>query len=641
MTVRTIAVAVLLAALAVPAPAAAAPTIKDLGPGVVSAPITGAARDGQNVYLVSRGLQPVVVARFDLTTRKIAAHTTLPTGIGGWAATMAGGQVYAGTYQPADVYRYDPATNAAAHVANLGGEQFTWDLATGADGKLYAGTYPNGKVFSVDSKTGATRDFGQLVAGQQYVRSIAAASDGTVYAGTGTAAHLVAIDPKTGAKTDITPPEVRTESFVYDIAVNADVVAFGTTPGGKLVVVDRHDPAKYTIVDTADNVVNAITISGTEVLAAASTSGNIYRYDLTTGKLTTVGTPAAQDENRGIFASGNEIVGVAGSGQVWTLDRATGAAQATDIMEAGMPASAEPVQSVSVQSGRYAYVGGNFGLQVHDQRNGTSTHVRIGGEAKTAIAVDEKLYMAVYPGAYVDAYDPRTGKVTRRGALGGIQNRPRAMAYLPDRGQLGIGSRSEYGHTGGAFALFDVRTNRISRYDDPLPDQGITAVAFAGSRLAYLGGEIYADGVPPVATAAQIATFDLRTRKVVQRWTPVPAAAQIADLLVRNGLLYGVTNAGVVFIADPRRQVVLHTYQLASQSSGRLFATCHGILAVTADGVSRLGMTSAETLVTGLRGDWYNNPQPHYDVRTDRLYTARGRNLVSIDLRSWSRVSGT
>jgi outer membrane protein assembly factor BamB len=638
MTVRKIGVvaAVVLGVLAMPVPSeAAAPSIKDWGPGVVSAPITGATRDGHNVYLVSRGLQPVVVARFDLNTRKIAAHTTLPTGIGGWAATMSGGQVYAGTYHPADVYRYDPATNAATRVAGLGGEDFTWDLATGADGTLYAGTYPNGKVFSIDPKTGATHDFGQVTAGQQYVRSIAAASDGTVYAGTGTAAHLVAIDPKTGTKTDITPPEVRTESFVYDIAVSDDVIAFGTSPSGKLAVVDRHDPSKYTIVDTDNDVVNAITINGNEVLAAASTSGTIYRYDLTTGKLTTVGTPAAQDETRGVFVDNNEIVGVAGSGQVWTLDRATGTAQATDIMDAGMPASAEPLQSVSIQSGRYAYVGGNFGLQVHDQRTGTSTHVRIGGEAKNAMTVNGKLYMAVYPGAFVDAYDPHTDKVTRRGAIGGDQNRPRAMAYLPERGQLGIGSRSEYGHTGGAFALFDVRTDRISRYNDPLPGQGITAVAFAGSRLAYLGGEIYADGVPPTAPAAQVATFDLRTKKVVQRWTPVPAAGQIADLLVRNGLLYGVTDAGVVFIADPRRQVVLHTYQLPDHSGGRLFVTCHGILAAMADGVFRLGTSSAETLLTGLHGDWYNNPQPAYDAHSDRLYTSRGRNLVSIDLRSF------
>ncbi|WP_163509073.1 PQQ-binding-like beta-propeller repeat protein [Fodinicola acaciae] len=624
----------IIAALPVPANAAATPPIRDLGPGVVSAPITGAARDGQNVYLVSRGLQPVVVARFDLATRKIAAHTTLPTGIGGWAATVSGGQVYAGTYHPADVYHYDPATNTATRTARLGAEEFVWDLATGPDGTLYAGTYPNGKVFAVDPKTGATRDFGQISTGQQYVRSIAAASDGTVYAGTGTAARLVAVDPKTGGKTDITPPELRTESMVYDIAVSNDVVAFGTEPSGKLAVIDRHDPSKYTIVDTDDHVLNALTIDGGEVLAAGSTSGNIYRYDLATGKLTTVGTPLPQDENRGIFADNGQIVGVAGTGQVWTLDRASGAVQTTDIVTAGMPTSTEPVQSVSVQGGRYAYVGGNFGLQVHDQTSGTSTHVRIGGEAKTAIAVDGKLYLAVYPGAYVDTYDPSTGKVVRRGELGGIQNRPRAMAYLAARGQLGIGSRSNYGHTGGAFALVDVRTNRITRFDDVIPDQGITAVTFAGARLAYLGGEIYADGLPPVSPAAQLATFDLHTGKVVRLWTPVPGAGEIADLLMHNGLLYGVTDAGVVFVADPRRQTVPHTYRLADHSAARLFQSRHGLLAVTANSVFRLGDTSAEPIVTGLHGDWYNNPQPAYDARADVLYTIRARNLVSIDLRS-------
>lgn len=624
--------AVVLAATLAPSAARAdttAPRVDDLGPGIVSAPVTGAALDGDALYLVTRGLQPAVIARYDLATRRVVAHADLPTGTGGWAAAVDHGAVYAGMYGVADIHRYDPATNTATRLTGLGTNTYVFDLAAAPDGTLYAGTYPSGKLYAVDPDSGATRDLGQVSPGQTYVRSVAVADDGTVYAGTGAAARLVAYDPASGQRTDILPAELRGESFVYDIAVSGDLIAVGTEPSGRLALIDRRDPSDYTIVDTGDRTVDAITIDGGAVYLTGRTSGSVYRYRPDTATLDRLATPVPQDETRGVFVSGGQVVGVAGSGEVWTLDPDTGATTVTDLVAAGMPAAPEPAQSVAVQDGRYAYVGGNFGLQVHDLTAGTSARVRAFGEPKRIVPAAGRAYMAVYPGAFVDTYDPATGTVDRRGQLGGAQNRPRAMTWLPDRGQLAIGSRSEYGTAGGAFTLYDVRTDTARRYDDVVPGQGISAVAAHG-HVAYLGSEIAADGVPPVATEARLAAVDMDTGRTLWRWTAVPGAAGYADLLAHGNRLYGLTSAGQLLVMDPARRTVLATYQLGG--AGQLFLRHGAVYGVTGDRLFRLTGAGPVTVLDGLAGGWFNEPQAAYDPAADVVYTLRGTDLVRIHL---------
>ncbi|MEV0841260.1 PQQ-binding-like beta-propeller repeat protein [Actinocatenispora sera] len=610
--------------------ATTAPRVDDLGPGIVSAPVTGAAIDGNSLYLVTRGLQPAVIARYDLTTRTVVDHAELPTGTGGWAAAVDHGAVYAGMYGVADIHRYDPATGTATRLTGLGTDAYVFDLAAAPDGTLYAGTYPSGKLYAVDPDTGATSDLGQVSPGQRYVRSVAVAGDGTVYAGTGAAARLVAYDPATGQRTEILPEQLRGEAFVYDLAVTDDLIAVGTEPSGKLALIDRHDPSRYTIVDTGDRTVDAITIDGDSVYLTARTSGSVYRYRRSTQTLQRLGTPVPQDETRGVFVSGGQLVGVAGSGEVWTLDPDTGATTVTDLVAAGMPAAPEPAQSVAVQDGRYAYVGGNFGLQVHDLAAGTSRRVRAFGEPKRIVPVDGRAYLGVYPGGFVDTYDPATDTMARRGELGGGQNRPRAMAWLPDRGQLAIGSRAEYGTVGGAFTLYDVASDTAHRYD-PVPGQSISAVAAQG-HVGYAGSEIAADGVPPAATEAQLAAVDLNTGRTLWRWTAVPGATGWSDLLAHGNRLYGLTSAGRLVVLDPGSQTVLASYQLADAGGGQLFWRGGTVYGVTKDTLFRLTDAGPATVLGGLGGGWFNEPQASYDPAADVVYTLRGTDLVRIHL---------
>ncbi|GAA1719539.1 hypothetical protein GCM10009765_79870 [Fodinicola feengrottensis] len=611
------------------------PRIDDLGTGVLSSPITGATQDGGSIYLVTRGVTPAVVARYDVATGRVVASAPLPAGTGGWAAAMSGGKVYTGMYPTADIDRYDPATNTASRVVQLPGEQYIWDLATAPDGTLYAGTYPGGELFAVSPDTGQARNLGAVVAGQLYVRAVAAAPDGTIYAGTGGAsAHIVAYDPSTGQKTDISPPEVREETFVYDLAANADHLVAGTQPTGRLLIINRRDPSQYKVVDTGQGVVDSVAINGGHVLLTTRASGSVYDYDIAAGTLTELGDPIANDETRGVFSVGGRVVGVAGSGEMWSIDPATGTHTITDLVTAGIPAGPEPVQSVAVlhdEKVAQACVAGNFSLGVHDLRTGKLTRVRDGGEAKKALPVDGRLYMAIYPGAFVDTYDPTSGTVDRKAAIGGEQNRPMAMRLMPGGRELGIGTLIDYGKSGGAFSLFDLRTNAVERYNEVIPHQAVSAIGVAGP-VVYLGGNTYTDGIDPVATEASLAAFDLRTRTVLWLWNAIPGALGYDDLIMGGPLLYGLTNSGTIFVADPVRRKVLRTYATADQSGGMFFERGGQLYGATRDTVFRLAVNGPKTLVSGLAGVWFNEPAPAYDEASDSLYTIRGNNLVRIHL---------
>lgn len=617
------------AAITLPARTAIAAGVRttDLGAGIESAPLVGAAVDGTDLYVVTRGLQPAIVARYDLASGTVVAHQTLSTGTGGWGATISGGKVYAGMYSVADIHEYAPATNTTTRIGRLGNELYAFDLATAPDGSVYAGTYPGGRVFRIDPATRAITDLGQASPGQTYVRSIAVAPDGTAYAGTGASARLVAVDSASAAMTEILPAELHSESFVYDVAADENWVVVGTEPSGKLALIDRHDPSSYRIVDTGDRTVDSVSLHDGGVLLTSRTSGSLYRYDIAAATLTTIAAPFPFDETRGVFAVGDRIVGVAGSGSVWSVDQASGETTITDLATVGMPTAPEPAQSVTLL-GDQAFVGGNFGLQLHDLRTGAGPKLHMGGEAKRAVGVGEHLYIATYPGAFVDSYSPRTGEVTRLAAIGGNEDRPRAMVELPGRDKLAIGTRAQYGHTGGALTLFDLRTHAVERFDTIAPDQAVSALTADSDRL-YAGTEIKADGVPPVAKEAQIFAFDLRTRTVLWRWSPFPGLAQYTDLLVHGHTLYGLTDTSALFVADLRSRTIERSYRVDG-GTGQLVLRRGVVYGVTTTQVFRLGPAGPVTVLGGLAGYWYNEPQLALDPCSDDLFTIKGTHLVRI-----------
>ncbi|MBM7789819.1 PQQ-binding-like beta-propeller repeat protein [Tenggerimyces flavus] len=594
--------------------------VDNLGPGIVASPITSAAKDGTDLFLGTRGIRPTSVLRYDLATDRVVASAALPIGSGSWAATAAGGVVHLGTYAPAAIVRYDPVTNQTRLLADLPEEDFVWDLVTARDGTLYAGSYPGGRVYAIDPTTGEVDDLGEACPGQRYVRCVAIGADGTVYAGAGgETAHLMAYDPTLREFREVL--SIEGETFVRTLVADADRVVAGTAPHGYLVVVDR--TSGVTTIDVGEGGIDAILLEDDGVVFATGNTGAVFRFRA--GALERLGVPAAE-EARALVPIDGGILGVTGGGDLWKL----GTPGLRSLLDAGAPGGPEPVQSVSVD-GENAYVGGNYRMSVHDLRTGDARRIVVGGEAKKSLSVDGKLYLALYPGAHLETYDPRTGEVERIATLGGRQNRPLSLVHHAERNALLIGSRSDYGLIGGSFSRYSLDTGAVERLDDPLPQQGVSAIAADGC-VAYLGGSIGADGVEGVASECELAAVDLSTFAVLWRWVPLAGEEAILSLRTYGDHLYGLTNRGTLFRADVAAREVVATYSTPDKTSGTLFERGGDLYGASGDTVFRVDADGLTIVADGLAGDWFNPPAPYYDEKTDAVYTIRDRDLVRVRL---------
>jgi streptogramin lyase len=599
--------------------------VKVLEPASVVAPVVGAANDGERAFLVSRGLSPATVGIYDIEARRVVDNVELPTGDGGWGATVAGGDVYVGTYgATADVHRVEPETRQVTQVTRLEGDTFVWDLATAPDGEVIGGSSPSGRVFAYDPATDTVRHYGAAHEGEMYVRSVAV-DDTTIFAGTGTHAHLVAIDRQTGAREDILPPELAGESWVYDLTVTEDYVVAGTEPHGMLAVIDRHDPSSYEVVETGRRTVDQVTVADGAVWFSTRTDGGLHRYDLATGDVTDVAVPSPNEETRLLVVRGGEAFGVSGSGVSWYVDRASGESERIDLQDAGLRAGPEGLQSLAAHDGR-VFAGGHWALTVHDTKRGTARRYRLAGEPKAMTTVGSRLYFAEYPGATIATWTARGG-YEQLAPLAELQNRPRDVHYDARSKLLLVASMAEYGHLDGALTLYHTRTGKTTGYRGIVDDQTINAVA-THKRTAYVATQTSASGIAPTTTEAKIAAFDLKKRRVRWETVPLPGVQSIRHLAYLHGRLYG--SAGDrVFAFDPATRRVVRTADVPG-AGGEIKAWRGRLFTVTADRILELDQRTLRTTVRAdcLGAQWFNEPNLAFDADRGVAYTIAGRSVA-------------
>ncbi len=605
--------------------------LETLGPASVTSPVVGAATDGSTAYLVSRGLSPASVGVYDVAARRVTDNITLPSGDGGWGATLSGGDVYVGTYGPeADVYRIDPATRVVQRVLNLTEDTFVWDLATAPDGAVVAGSSPTGRVHAYDPATGQVRDYGAADPAEMYVRSVEV-DDSFIYAGTGTHANLVRIDRVTGERESILPEELRGESWVYSLALGPGVIVAGTEPSGRMAIVDRDDPSSYTVVDTGKRTVDQIDVADGAVWLSTRSDGSLMRYDLATGELTQVAQPSPGEETRLVHPDGDTVFGITGSGAAWHLDRSSGAVDVIDLQTVGLRAGPEVVQSLAAADGR-VYVGGHWALTEHRPDHGTSTRLRVPGEPKAMAMKGSSLYLAEYPGGTIGTLDRRE-RFEAVGAIpkSALQNRPRDVYYDRASRRLLVASMAEYGHLDGALTTYDPQSGDTQVHRGIVDDQTVNSVV-AHRGIAYLSTQVASSGIEPTTTEAHLAALDLATGELLWREVPLPGVATIRHVEYLDGLLYAYTGDGRVFSYDPRTREVVD--EVSVGGAGEVEAWRGRLFAATGDAVLELDPATLQptVLASCLAGGWHNEPQLAIDAGEAMLYTLDGRRLARLPL---------
>lgn len=615
--------------------------VQEFGPASTAAPLVGATVLGERAYVVTRGLDPAVLAELDLRTRHVRRTVPLPTGDGAWATTTSRGHLYVGVYDVPDVYRFDPRTGDLERVARLGGGPgFVWALTTAPDGTVYAATYPDGGIWEIDPRNNSAQRIARPVPGAQYARYVAA-DDTHVYASVYSPGRLVAVDRTTHRVRDLSP--VR-EAVYGPIVVDGDRLT--TTAAHKLMTMrtDGTDvemaelPASEVLVDAF-----AVGSDGT-TYATTRRSGSVHRHRPGASELVRLATPSPGDEHRAVIAlDDTTLFGVTGSGAVWWLDVESGRDEVLDLVEAGLPPGPERPHSIAYGAGPTVYVGGHWGVEVHDLDSGRRDRVRVPGEPKAMVVHDGLVYLAMYPSAEILVLDPATRRVRRVGRIGHGQQRPWDLDYDKRTGLIVVASAPETGSLAGALTVLDPRTGRMDVYPGVLDDQAVMSVD-AVDGIVYLGGDVLGGGgVPATRGSASVGAFDLRSRQLLWEVEPLPGHRTIQDLVVYGGVLYGVMKRepGIWFAMDLRTRELRQRGSVGGYGAtfvhrGRVFAS------VFPDAIYRLGPDLAEPVAVAkdLGHQWSTKPQvaPESGAGSWYGWGLRGRDLARIRIDPWCPV---
>ncbi len=455
-------------------------------------------------------------------------HSPVPGETAVWDMVLGpDGNIYMGTAPSAHFLKLDTRNGT---LADLGvpssSETYIWAVAFGSDHRLYGGTYPHCKLVRYDPSTGRMEDLGRLDSTQEYAHYLTATSDGFIYAGIGSAAaKVVAYQISSGTKQQILPQQ-------------AQVAGFGHTYLGD-------DGSVYSLTPLFD--FRILGWNAAEIPPAA------------------VHNPAAQN--------------VLSDGRVATLDEENGvlvvhvhcAAQNTDA-SVTLDYEGEPNQLFRIAAGPDGKIYGSGALPsdlVRINDDGKIDYIgSLGsGEAYSMLAfgssllagtyADESTLIALNPGRPFSTDAGSSNPSLVRVPGDDICWRPQAMVAGSD-GRVYVGAQAGYGNLAGPLIGWNPTDGTAKTYSVS-DDQGVVSLT-AWNNLIVGGTTIQGGpGSKPVATDAELLTWDPKKEQVIATSVPVHGAQTITDLVAApNGLVYGFADS-TLFEFDPAVNQVVRT----------------------------------------------------------------------------------
>lgn len=597
--------------------------------------ITTAAIHNATQTVVTRSVDPTRVGVLDRTTRTITDTCILPEGAGAWASTWLDDKLYIGTYQPAILYRVDPAQETTTVLSRFPDAEFLWDLVGDSD-TLYVGTWPTGRVHEIDRETGSTRQLSTPVPGEEYVRSLALTDD-EVLAGIGARANLVGIDRATGETRSLFPEEYTTESFVYALAVRDGEIFAGMHPTGTMLRIDFETGTLREAIDVTAGHIAALALSpdGTLYVAAATSpepmaGAELFAWTPEDGlsRITRIDGGSCCSLN----VADSRLVGAGTHGTVWECASDGTDVVLDDLIDIGMPAGSEQAQSIlRIDDG--TLVGGHGRVVLHPTGSDTTRRIHIPGEPKAMVARNDTIYAGLYPGAAAVAIDLAAGTSRSLGAIGHDQDRPRCGVLEPETDSIYLGTAPEYGHLGGALVRIDPATDTIDVNRNLIPEQSISALA-TSNELLYLGSELRGGlGRTPTADMSRLGVWDPGNQSL--RWTmELESVSAVRDLVVDDDRVIATVQSkeneeGHLLLIDADDRRILERTPLDG-SPGSVVHTETGIYTVTEEHLFQVDRRSGDLVpvVGELEGNWFNWPMLSADSET--IVTLAGSDLVTI-----------
>lgn len=401
-----------------------------LGAQVTNATIHAAtlgkdAAGKDTVYLVADGsvnCNARLVA-IDVNDGSTTGVWELPDAAGGWAAVTANdGSIYAGSYENALVYRYVPGEASVTVVGTPRfGEKFVYGLVAGEEDEVYGGTYPGALLFRYSPREGfAILGPAPLQPGESYVRDVAYdAEHRAVYAGIGSHASLKRYDVRTGAVVELLPEEFRDEQFVYDINIVTNRMFVRLSPSLRTLVYkldeDQDGGGLPALVSTIESV-QSLGVSPEYEGSVYYAADGVWRYDLDSLRSEKIDISHMMMRDQFVVRLNDQerypgltLIGLGPLNGRTRLSKYNATSGSCDNQELAFPEA--PTNLVSIVYGADAciytsgYLVGGKGVYA-PMREHASGQRRGVMQAENMLELNGKLYFGVYPGARIFEYDP-------------------------------------------------------------------------------------------------------------------------------------------------------------------------------------------------------------------------------------------
>jgi len=447
---------------------------------------------------------------------------------------------------------------------------------------LYGGGYPDCRLYAWDRATGQFVDHGRIDETENYLIWPCPQFENKIYCGLGSHAKLVELDLQTKAKRpafpfqdsqkgEAGPAGYLGKEFLVQLTRWQDKLIGVLFPHPKLLIFDTISNQVERIIDIPNEEdlyrtdQNNLIIGDDEVYFGGLISDNLYRADLTTGRLekiaANVGGPFGITEGRYLWCHS-------------AIDRITQFDLATHRVVERFPCSYEGdgmgIFAMALGPDEKTLYGGSFITQSFfkfDPMKNTSREfgqvLNLPGQVNSLQAWREKIFIGHYIHATVTEYD-----TTKPWNLLDKENpNPYRLFSLLHESQdriwdmklasddcIYLACGATYGKLSGGLARFNPQTYEYRVFHDLMPEQTLWCLETRVPDKVIIGSWIYGGlGQKPSTTEGRLGIFDIATEKIEQLIVPVPKAKNVTAITLwqtqNNNFIIGTAD-GALFVYD-------------------------------------------------------------------------------------------
>ncbi|MCH7409175.1 WD40 repeat domain-containing protein [Belliella sp. DSM 111904] len=524
------------------------------------------------IYTVVRG-EPAHLLAFDVASKKLVLDVPLPKADGVWDLTQStDGDLYIPGAN-GSLFKHTPGTQ---EIEDLGivleGETYLWNLTSGFDREVFGATYPGCRIFRYHPDHGFS-DIGNgpIVEGENYVRSLAFHHrTGLLYAGIGSRAHLIEIDPKTGSKKSLLPEKYQDKEFVYSLEIipgkNGEDRLFALLTAGSETLIYNLKTKVFEQEITGMDM-KAITSDKTGKQVYLTSKGNILAFDPKKNfRKSKVILKESGTSNAFLHKENGDLLMLSSGGNLIEYNFKAKTEKSTKLAIPGQPI---PINAITFGPDGKVWTGGYLagGHASFDPTTGIHQEHKGLDQTEGMAVFEDKIYIGIYPKGKFYVLDTKNEwsiADSNPKALGQIdgQSRSFALAAIPELRKMAFGMIPEYGKLGGALVIYDIDSEELKTFEQPVPRQGISSLIF--NKGALIGGTTISGGLGkmPETKEAKLFVWDLDRMEVVEELVPVAGASAVTGMIEGpDGNIWGMAD-GTLFIFDVESNSLISTHKL-------------------------------------------------------------------------------